>query len=110
MHSKQRGNDDDDIVVEDDYDDDDHNDHDDDFYHDVYNDDDDPNSGDQCTGNKVAIGDGKAAPGWKQNTRILTKVQIHNFNSNKYIIAIKNMGCKQNTRFLQNYTYTQMKF
>ena len=53
---------------------------------DVYDDDDDddPNSGDECTRNKVAIGDGKAAPGWKQNTGFLQKYKYTNTNAKKY--------------------------
>ena len=46
---------------------------------DVVDDDvDDLNSGDQCTRNKVAIGDRKAAPGWKQNTEFFSKYKNTN--------------------------------
>ena len=48
-------------------------------------DDDDANSGDQCTRNKVAIGDRKAAPGWKQNTKFQQKYKYTNpIETNKY--------------------------
>ena len=57
-------------------DDDDDDNVDDDVYDD--DDDDDPNSGDECTRNKVAIGDGKAAPGWKQNTEFFSKYKNTN--------------------------------
>ena len=38
-------------------------------------------AGDKCTGNKVAIGDGKAAPGWKQNTEFFQKYKYTNTNA-----------------------------
>ena len=93
MHSKQRG------------DDDGVNDNDEDFSDDVYDnddddddaddvDDDDPNSGNQCTRNKVAIGDGKAAPGWKQNTGFFQKYKYKNANAKKF----KNLITQINVR------------
>ena len=84
MHSKQRGDDDDDDDdVYDDYGDDDSVYDDDGDDGDDDDSDDDLNSGDECTRNKVAIGDGKAATGWKQNTEFLQKYKYTNASSKK---------------------------